>query len=114
MNSELKESIRDLWKSGLKKEARELYRIAKSLTDDDRNLQERIFSSVLSSFNLSNPRLFIDQKKGIASFIASDMTLTGFPRFLERLLSRLNDEGTRKYELDHIDRTDPMRVYIKM
>ena len=114
MNTEIKESIRSLWESGLKKEARELYRIAKSLTDEERDLQTRIFSSVLSSLGLSSHKLFIDQKKGLASFETSDMTLTGFPRFLERLLSRLNDEGTRTYELDHVDRSDPMKVYIKM
>jgi len=114
MNKEIKESIRSLWESGLRSEAKELYRIAKSMTEEERDLQERIFLNVLASLGVNNPRLFVDKAKGLVSFVYEDATLTGFPKFLEKFLLRLNNEGTKDYELDHIDRSDPMRVYIKM
>jgi len=110
----VKETIVELWKKGHRAEARELLRIAKSLSAEDRNLQFKIFDEILSDMGLTNPRLSIDAKRGVASFFVTGMSLIEFPRFLERLLRNLGERGTRDYKLDKVDRSDPMRVYIKI
>lgn len=110
---EAKTLIADLWKAGLKDEARSVLRIARGVSQDDRNLQFKIFNDVLNDVGLQDPRLDIDAKKGQASFYVHNMSILEFPRFLERLMRKLAESGTRKYSLARIDRSDPMKVFIK-
>lgn len=112
---ETKTLIADLWKAGFKKEARAVFHMArKGVSGKEMELQMRIFSRVLDSLGIREPDLRMEPNTGLISFEASDMGIVEFPRFLERLLLRLNDEGTRKYKLDHVNRTDPMRVFIQL
>ncbi len=111
---EAKALIADLWKAGHKSEARAIMRLARGMNHDERNLQFKIFNDVLNDMGVREPRLDVDAKKSMASFFVHGMSIVEFPRFLERLMRNLYENGTRKYKLDHIDRRDPMRVYIKM
>lgn len=117
MSSELKNLVKEMWKAGLKKEAKALaqIKVARGMSNDDRDLQFRIFNKVLSNLGVGDQsNLFIDMKKSQAVFDVSDMGLTEFPRFLERLLRQLAEIGTKDYKLDRVDRKDPTRVYIKI
>lgn len=116
MSKEIKELVADLWRSGFKKEAHSLARlhVAKGITNENRDLQYRIFSQVLSDLGAGDANLVIDMKKSVAQFDVKNMSLVQFPKFLERLLRGLNETGTKDYTLDHIDRKDPMRVFIKI
>lgn len=116
-NEEAKSLVRELWAAGHKDEARELVRLrlARTLSQDDRNLQYKIFNDILNDLGVSDPGLTVDAKKGVASFYVRGMSIVGFPGFLERLLRNLHESGTSdKYKLDHIDRKDPMRVFIRI
>lgn len=117
MNTEVKGLVRDLLKSGFKKEAKALLdqvRTAKGISNEERDLQFRIFNKVLNRLGRRETNLVIDMKKGVARFDVDNMGLIEFPRFLERLLQDLGEIGTRHYKLDRVDRKDPMRVYIKL
>lgn len=89
-------------------------RLARGVTQEDRDLQYKIFNDILNSMGVQDPRLLVDAKKGMASFYIHGMSIVEFPRFLERFMRTLIEDGTRKYKLDHIVRTDPMRVFIKL
>jgi len=114
MSPEVKKLATDLWHAGCKKEARALLRLARGVSADERDLQFRIFNQILDGLGMGETNLTVDQKSGLASFDVSDMSIVQFPKFLERLMRNLQTSGTRKYKLDHIDRKDPMRVYIKL
>lgn len=110
---EAKALVADLWKSGHKAEAKALVRLARGVSEDDKDLQYKVFNDLLNDMGVSDPRLNIDSKKSLASFYVNGLSIVEFPRFLERFMRHLFENGTRKYKLDHIDRKDPMRVYIK-
>lgn len=111
---EAKALIAELWQSGHKDEARALLRVARGISQEDRNLQFKIFNDALNDMGVQDPRLMVDAKRGMASFYIHGMSIVEFPRFLERFMRNLFENGTRKYKLDHIDRKDPMRVFIKL
>jgi len=112
---EAKTLVAELWRAGHKDEARALVRLARGLSQDDRNLQFKIFNDILNDMGVADARLNVDAKKGMASFYVNGMSMVEFPRFLERFMRNLYENGTsHKYKLDHIDRRDPMQVFVKI
>lgn len=116
MNPEEKDLLRKLWARGQKDLVRQLvasYKESKALPKEEAQDQFRIFSSVLGDIGLQGTSIKVDAKKGVVSFVVKGVSIVEFPRFISRVLSRLNDEGTREYKLDHVERKDPMRVFIR-
>lgn len=97
MSSEIKQTIKELWKAGLKKEAKALLRIARGMTNDEQRRHINIFADALHDQGLGpEAHLQVDPKTKIVTFQADGFSLVQFPEFLDRLLQTVNQSGNYK------------------
>ena len=108
---ELKEVVAALWQAGHKKEAAALVRMA-GVSKKEALRQYKIITRVLSDLDIRS-EVAIEPGKNEAYFTA-DVDMVSFGSFVQRFLTNLNAEGTRKYEIKHIDRnSNPTKITIK-
>jgi hypothetical protein len=113
MYKEAKKLSQELLQAGHKLEAYEVMRLAKSLSNEERDRQEGIVRNTLDDIRVPYKQLNVDSDTALISFSLPNMSVLGFDDFCLRLLRRLCIKGNKIYELDHIERKTPMKMYIK-
>ena len=113
MYKEAKKLGQELMQAGHKKEAYEMLRMAKSLSNEERERQEGIVKSTLTDIRVPFTQLNVDSDTALISFSLPNMSVLGFDDFCLRLLRRLCINGNKVYETDHIERKTPLKMYIK-